>query len=109
MPEDTIINDEGLALHEQWDFYYWLFSIIKIANQDIDKAKTEAEQLAITASGSLLVDPSTGKRDRHLGGLVDDITRVGFSHASAQVLDADLSLFGAGVRVKVKMTNEEVD
>lgn len=107
--EDTTINDDGLALHEQWDLYFWLIAVIRVSNQDHDAAKDLAETLAVKASGSLLVDPISGKQNRTLDGLVDDITRVGWSAADSRIIDTDDLLYGAGVRVKIRLTNMEVE
>jgi len=107
--EDATINDEGLALHEQWDLYFWLIAVLRVSNQDHESAKTLAENLSVKASGSLLVDPISGKQNRTLDGLVDDITRVGWSAADSRIIDIDDLLYGAGVRVKIRLTNMEVD
>jgi len=108
IPADSQINDEGLALHEQWDLIFWIISIVNPGRDfDPDDARAEAETLALRASKSLMFDPATGKEDRHLNNLVTDITRVGWSPGDSRVLNHDESLFGAGVQIKVKFVTEE--
>jgi len=100
LPEPSPINDNGMGLSEIWDPTYWLIAIVK-STKDSLEATEAAEQLAIRASGALLAD-------RKLGGLAEDLTRIGWDPADSRVMDTDESLYGAAVRVKVKLVNKEV-
>lgn len=102
LPEDATIDSRNLANTEQWDLTYWLIAVVKTTKGDPYDAGQLAEELAIKASASLLAD-------RHLGGLVEDTTREGWSPADSRVMDTDESLYGAAVRVKLKATIMEVE
>lgn len=101
LPEDCPIDSRGLANTELWDLYYWVIAVVK-STKDVYGSGQLAEELAIKASASLLVD-------RHLGGLVEDTTREGWSPSDSRVMDTDESLYGAAVRIKLKATIMEVE
>jgi len=106
MPIDSNITDEGMAIHEEWILEYWVVSLVR-SDRDPEAARDLAEQLAINASAALITD-YTGKENRTLNGLVSYTKRVGFAPSDDRVLDADESLYGAGVRIRIRFENEEV-
>lgn len=100
LPEESQISDSALSLSEDWSLTFWIISIIK-GHKDTTKLMKDAEALALKASSGLLAD-------RTLGGLVEDITRIGWSPGDSRVMEADETLYGAAVRVKLKVLNREV-
>lgn len=111
-PDDGQIADKGFALTEDWGLFYWLISVIKVKSslpEDMEEATATAEALVLRASGALLVNPNTGLEDRRLDGLVEDITRIGWAPADSRILEGDESLYGAAIRIKLRLTNQEVE
>jgi len=108
LPLEVPVNDSGMALNEIWDLEFLIIGITRSVTDD-EEARSKAEEIAIRASGMLMVDPSTGQQDRSLDGLIIDLTRTNWSPGDSRIVDTDESLYGSAVRVKLKFNNTEVE
>lgn len=106
-PELSSIDNQSLAIHEEWTLSFWILSLVK-STGDIDVARDLAEELAIKAGGALLLDPTFQFASHSLGDRVADIQRTNFAPSDDRIINADESLFGAGVQITMRLENEEV-
>lgn len=113
IPLQSTVDDNRVALGEMWSMDFMILSIVK-STRDSEEARSLAEELTLRARGSLYIDPTTSRHDRHLktlqvpNGLVEDIVSVSWSPGDSQILDEDESLFGSGLHVRITFHNAEV-
>ena len=99
-PDLSLIDDESLALHEDWKLRYVIVGAVK--HLDPPQGYALARKLTLQASAQFI--SSTVRRT--LDGLCNDIVRTGFVPAYDRVTN-DGTIYGAGVSIEIRFTTKE--